>query len=89
MPVQDNFPLYGVAEAVLPAATARVELRLDPEDAARAARLGAKAVVTALVAEGTPAERLVETDVTFGDPAHPATDVAVRLADDGLHVEAP
>ena len=88
MPAQDNFPLYGLAEAVLPAASPEIELRLDPEDAARAARLGARAIVTALVDEGTPAERIVHIDVGFGDPQHGAVaDVKVRLADDGLHVE--
>jgi Ca-activated chloride channel family protein len=88
MPAQDNFPLYGLAEAVLPAGSPQIELRLDPEDAARAARLGAHAVVTALVGEGTPAERVVHIEVGFGDPQHGAVaDVKVRLADDGLHVE--
>jgi Ca-activated chloride channel family protein len=88
MPAQDNFPLYGLAEAMLPAGSPEIELRLDPEDAARAARLGARAVVTALVGEGTPAERIVHVDVGFGDPQHGAVvDVKVRLADDGLHVE--
>lgn len=88
MPAQDNFPLYGLAEAMLPAGSPEVELRLDPEDAARAARLGARAVVTALVDEGTPAERIVHIDVGFGDPQHGVVaDVKVRLSDDGLHVE--
>jgi Ca-activated chloride channel family protein len=58
MPASANYPLFGVAEATVSASPApAVELRLDPEDAARAARLGAKATVTAVVGEGTPEER--------------------------------
>jgi len=88
MPTQDNFPLYGLAETVLPAGSPEIELRLDPEDAARAARLGARAIVTALVGEGTPEERIVHIDLGFGDAQHGAVaDVKVRLSDDGLHVE--
>ena len=44
--------------------------------------------MTALVGEGTPAERVVHIEVGFGDPQHGAVaDVKVRLADDGLHRE--
>ena len=58
MPAQDSFPLFDVAEAVLAAAPGSgIELRLDPDDAARAARLGAVAVVTVIVGEGTAAGR--------------------------------
>jgi tetratricopeptide (TPR) repeat protein len=67
MPAPDNFPLFGAAEASLSESPAPViELRLEAEDAARAARLGLRATVTALVAEGTPAERLTRLDVGFG-----------------------
>jgi tetratricopeptide (TPR) repeat protein len=67
MPAPDNFPLFGAAEASLAESPAPViELRLEPEDAARAARLGVRATVTALVAEGTPAERLARLDIGFG-----------------------
>jgi tetratricopeptide (TPR) repeat protein len=91
MPVPDGFPLFGVAETVVPREPApSIELRLDPEDAARAARLGARAVVTALVDEGTAAERIVRIDVGFGDAAHgPTTDVKVTLDSGALRVEAP
>ena len=91
MPSTDSFPLYGVAEAVLPASPdPAIELRLDPEDAARAARLGADAVVTVLVGEGTADERIVRLDVGFADAAHaPITQVRVRLQGGSLHTEAP
>jgi Ca-activated chloride channel family protein len=91
MPSTDSYPLYGVAQAVLPASPDPfIELRLDPEDAARAARLGAVAVVTALVAEGTPDERIVRLEVSFADPARgPLALVRVRLQGDALHTEVP
>jgi hypothetical protein len=91
MPVPDGFPLFGVAETVVPRDPApSIELRLDPEDAARAARLGARAVVTALVDEGTPGERIVRLEVGFGDAAHGgATSLKVRLDGDALRAEVP
>jgi tetratricopeptide (TPR) repeat protein len=91
MPALDSFPLYGVAEAVLPASPDPViELQLDPDDAARAARLGASAIVTVIVSEGTADERIVRLDVGFGDAAHgPLTQVRVHLQGGSLHVEAP
>jgi Ca-activated chloride channel family protein len=91
MPSTDGFPLYGVSEAVLPASPAPgIELRLDPEDAARAARLGAGAVVTALVAEGTVDERIVRLDVGFADAARgPLAQVKVVLRGGSLRTEAP
>jgi Ca-activated chloride channel family protein len=85
MPVPDGFPLYGVAETVVPREPApSIELRLDPEDAERAARLGARAVVTALVDEGTPGERVVRLDVGFGEAARPTTALKVSLANGAL-----
>ena len=67
MPAPDNYPLFGVAQASVPSSpTPAVELRLDPEDAARAARLGVTAVVTAIVDEGAPGERIARLEVGFG-----------------------
>jgi tetratricopeptide (TPR) repeat protein len=86
MPAPDNFPFYGLAECAVPASSPGIELRLDQEDAAHAARLGATVVVTALASEGTPAERIAHVEVGFKGSAA----VRVRLGDDGvLHVEAP
>jgi Ca-activated chloride channel family protein len=68
MPAPDNFPLYGVAQAFVPEAPAPVlELRLDPEDAARAARLGVHAVLTVISGEGTAAERIARSEIGFRD----------------------
>ena len=89
MPAADSFPLFGVTEAVVPASpTPSIELRLDPEDAERAARLGARAVVTALVEEGTPAEHVARLDIGFGDAAHPTLDVRITLDHGALRAEA-
>jgi Ca-activated chloride channel family protein len=90
MPVPDGFPLYGVAETVVPGEPGpSIELRLDPEDAERAARLGARAVVTALVDEGTPGERLARLDVGFGDARSPTTALKVSLVNGALLAGAP
>jgi hypothetical protein len=46
-------------------------------------------VVTALVGDGTPAERVVHLEVGFADAERKGMPrVRVRLADDGLHAEA-
>jgi Ca-activated chloride channel family protein len=90
MPVPDGFPLYGVAETVVPQEPApSIELRLDPEDAERAARLGARAVVTALVDEGTPGERVVRLDIGFGDARAPTTALKVSLVNGALQAGTP
>ncbi len=66
MPAPDNLPLLGVAQAFVPPSPSPViELRADPEDAARAARLGVKAVLTVIVAEGTDGEHLHREEVSF------------------------
>jgi hypothetical protein len=44
-----------------------LELRLDPEDAARAARLGVRAVLTVISGEGTSAERIARAEIGFRD----------------------
>ncbi len=86
MPSPDNFPFYGVAEAVMPLASPFIELRLDTEEAEHVARLGSTVVVTALVAEGTPTERIVHLEVGFADAQRKGMPrVRVSLGDDGLH----
>jgi Ca-activated chloride channel family protein len=78
MPATDSFPLFGVGEAAVPSSPPpAIELRLDPEDAARAARLGVTVVVTALVDEGTPNERIDRKDVSFVGAGAPLENVRV------------
>ncbi len=89
MPSPDNFPVFGVAEANLTAAPAAAELRLEPEDAARAARLGLKAVVTVITGLGTPAEKLARQEVGFGTVAAPSSKLLITFANGALRVGAP
>jgi hypothetical protein len=90
MPASDNFPFFGVAEAMVPGAPSiSVELRLDPEDAARAARLGARATVTAVTGEGTVDERIARLDVGFGTLDHASDRVKVVFDAGTLRTEAP
>lgn len=90
MPAPDNLPLLGVAQVFVPSApTPEIELRLDPEDAARAARLELKATLTVLVAEGTPQERLARSEVAFiGQAGQPLARVRLRF-EDGVLKEVP
>ncbi len=86
MPAPDNLPLLGVAQAFLSTSTTPVvEVRLDPEDAARAARLDARAVLTAVLAEGTPDERIARVEVRFRGPdGKPLEKVALRFENGSL-----
>ncbi|MBX3221097.1 MAG: AgmX/PglI C-terminal domain-containing protein [Labilithrix sp.] len=87
MPSPDNFPAFGVAEAKVPASSATVELRLEPDDAARAARLGLEVVVTAIAGQGTSAERSTRQKVGFGKLAAPATRIVVHYENGALRTE--
>ncbi|HSO31374.1 MAG TPA: AgmX/PglI C-terminal domain-containing protein [Labilithrix sp.] len=89
MPSPDNFPVFGVAEAQLATAPATVELRLEPDDAARAARLGLKAVVTVITGLGTPNEKIARQEVGFGTVAAPSPRLVVSFAGGALRVGAP
>jgi len=86
MPAPDNLPLLGVAQVFVPSTpTPEIELRLDPEDAERAARLELKATLTVMVAEGTPQERLARLDVAFkGQTGKPRDRVRLRFEDGAL-----
>jgi tetratricopeptide (TPR) repeat protein len=67
MPVSDGDPALGVAQALLPLSTGNVavEVHLGPADAERAGRLGAQAVLTAILDEGTDKEKLVRLPLVF------------------------
>ncbi|HKP63119.1 MAG TPA: VIT domain-containing protein [Polyangiales bacterium] len=67
LPAAHGDPLLGLSETWLPAsaANAYVEVRLQREDAARAARLGVDATLTAIVAEGSAAEKIVRLPISF------------------------
>ncbi len=89
MPAPDNFPLFGVAEARMPAGTTKVELRTDPEEAARAARLGVSAVVTVISGEGGKTPTIARTNVTFGTLQAPAERLIITLENGALRVGTP
>jgi tetratricopeptide (TPR) repeat protein len=86
MPSPDNYPVFGVAEAK---SVSNAELRLEPDDAARAARLGLKAVVTVISGAGTPAEKIVRQEVGFGTTAAPTTRQVVTFAGGRLQITQP
>jgi hypothetical protein len=88
MPSQDNLPLLGVAQAYVPITpTPEISLRLDPEDAARAARLGMVATLTVLRDEGAADELILRQDIKFADPAgKPLDTVTLALQDGALNV---
>jgi Ca-activated chloride channel family protein len=90
MPAPDNLPLLGVAQVFVPSTpTPEIELRLDPEDAARAARLELKATLTVLAFEGTAQERLARLDVAFKGRAGKALDRVRLRFEDGTLEEVP
>jgi Ca-activated chloride channel family protein len=86
MPSPDNFPMFGVAEATLTASPATAELRLEPDDAARAGRLGLSAIITVIKGSGTPAETIAKKEVTFGSVAAPVSRLIVTF-DGALRIE--
>lgn len=88
-PAPDNLPLYGIAQAFV-ADPALVEVRLDPEDAANAARLDTRAILTAVRGEGTPEERIARAEVSFRDQdGKPLFRVEAGFENDVLVVRAP
>jgi Ca-activated chloride channel family protein len=91
IPAEHNLPLLGIAQAFIsPAASAMAELRLDPDDAARAARLDAKAVLTAIVSEGTQEERMARVEVGFREAGGKARARSIfRFQDGVLKQETP
>jgi tetratricopeptide (TPR) repeat protein len=89
IPATDNYPLFGVAETALPASQVPViQVRLDKDDAVRAARLRAEAVVTAIVGEATADERIAHLTLDFGTTGRAFERLNVRLENGVLHQEA-
>lgn len=72
MPAQEQDASAGVAHVVVPRRDdAFVEVRIDPEDAERAARLGATATLTVILHEGEDGERIKRIPVKFGAGTSP------------------
>ena len=72
MPAQEQDATAGVAHAVLPRRDdAFVEVRIDPEDAERAARLGATATLTVILHEGEDTEKIKRVPIKFATGTPP------------------
>jgi Ca-activated chloride channel family protein len=65
MPAPDGDVLLGISQVMLPSQRAQVEVRMEPDDAAHAARLGAQAVLTVIFKEGEDDEKIVRLPVSF------------------------
>jgi len=66
MPAPEGDVTLGIAQAVMPLRPdAKVWVRLEPEDVAHAARLGAEAVLTVVFDEGEESEVIVKLPVRF------------------------
>jgi Ca-activated chloride channel family protein len=72
MPAPDSDPLLGVSQVFVPVEGDRglIEIRLEPEDAARAARLRLEATLTIIAREGQPDMHVERRVLRFPDAAH-------------------
>ncbi|HEX2734361.1 MAG TPA: VIT domain-containing protein [Polyangiaceae bacterium] len=86
MPAADNLPLLGVAQASVPITPAPlIALRLDPEDAALAARMGLQATLTLIRSEGSADELIIRRDVSFkSEQGKPLASVAFNFENNDL-----
>jgi hypothetical protein len=85
MPAPEGDVTLGIAQVMLPERPGGlVEVRLEPQDLDRAARLGAKAVLTVVWSENRDSETIVKKEVTFarGGPS------ALKFTVDQGRVEA-
>lgn len=65
MPAPDGDVLLGMAQVMLPQPKAQLEVRMEPDDAEHAARLGAQAILTVIFREGEDDEKIVKVPVKF------------------------
>lgn len=83
----DNHDLLGVAQGYAPQGSAEFELRLDPRDANRAARLGLRATLTAIVNEGQSDEKIASVEVAFDKREGQVRETLMYRWNDGSLVE--
>ena len=76
MPAPDGDSLMGISQVMLPGQQAQIEVRMEPDEAEHAARLGVQAVLTVIFREGEDDEKIVRLPVAFvrGGP------VAIKFA---------
>lgn len=77
----------GLAEQLATKEEPRVEIRIEPEEALRIARLGAEIRLTAVVAAGTPQQQSSEVRARFGDLKHPKPILRFAYVDGALREE--
>ncbi len=65
MPAAEGDTTLGISQALVPDKPTTLEVRVEPADLERTARLGAKAVLTVVIGEGKDAEVVDRRDVTF------------------------
>lgn len=79
--------LLGVAEGTSGEASG-VEIRVDPEDVAQVARLGAEARLTVVTNEGTKEQSVLTQQIRFGTTDAPRTTIRVLVESGSLREEA-
>ncbi|MEB2324206.1 MAG: AgmX/PglI C-terminal domain-containing protein, partial [Sorangiineae bacterium] len=73
MPAPEGDAVLGVAQVRVPRRTGtKLEVRLEPDELERAARLGAEAVLTVIFDEAGKGEKIVKQNIKF-EPGAPAT----------------
>lgn len=78
MPAPEGDVTLGIAQALMPLRPdAKVWVRLEPEDVAHAARLGAQATLTVVFEEGEEKETIVKLPVQFARDGKPARVFAI------------
>ncbi|MBK9260483.1 MAG: hypothetical protein IPM54_11710 [Polyangiaceae bacterium] len=78
MPAPEGDVTLGIAQAVMPLRPdAKIWVRLEPEDVAHAARLGAEATLTVVFDEGEDNETIVKLPVRFTRDGKPARVFAI------------
>ncbi len=84
---QESQPLLGVSQGYTSLGSPRFEIRFDPVDAARAARLGLRATLTVLIDEGQANEQLATTEVLFTRSRDVAREVFAFRWENGIVAE--
>ena len=86
MPAPEGDVTLGISQVMMPdRAGGMVEVRLDPQDLDRAARLGAKAVLTVVFGENKEGETIVRKEVSFTRGGSPV----LKFQVEGGRVDGP
>lgn len=71
MPAAEGDATLGIAQAMVPDRAGRIEVRIEPSELERTARLGQRAILTVVTGEGKEAEVIERLEISFtrGGPA--------------------